>query len=63
MHREGWIFDIEVLVLAEWANIPVVEVPTELREAVGNKLNGHMGRSRMARGAGSNRVVLGHWDI
>ncbi|WEW56634.1 dolichyl-phosphate beta-glucosyltransferase [Emydomyces testavorans] len=27
MHSEGWIFDVEMLMLAEFANIPVVEVP------------------------------------
>jgi dolichyl-phosphate beta-glucosyltransferase len=27
MHSEGWIFDIEMLMLAEMAAIPVVEVP------------------------------------
>ena len=39
MHMEGWIFDVEMLMLAEWANIPVVEVPVGWREVVGSKLN------------------------
>ncbi|ETN40434.1 uncharacterized protein HMPREF1541_04711 [Cyphellophora europaea CBS 101466] len=39
MHTEGWIFDVEMLMLAEFAGIPVVEVPIGWREVVGSKLN------------------------
>ncbi|KAL4887815.1 nucleotide-diphospho-sugar transferase [Aspergillus ambiguus] len=39
MHSEGWIFDVEMLMLAEFANIPVVEVPVGWREVKGSKLN------------------------
>ena len=39
MHMEGWIFDVEMLMLAEWADIPVVEVAVGWREVVGSKLN------------------------
>lgn len=39
MHTEGWIFDVEMLMLAEFADIPVVEVPICWREVVGSKLN------------------------
>ena len=39
MHCEGWIFDVEMLMLAEQANIPVVEVPIAWQEVTGSKLN------------------------
>nr|POE79651.1 dolichyl-phosphate beta-glucosyltransferase [Quercus suber] len=32
MHSEGWIFDVEMLMLAEAANIPMVEVPIGWKE-------------------------------
>ncbi|KAJ5176723.1 Dolichyl-phosphate beta-glucosyltransferase [Penicillium canariense] len=39
MHSEGWIFDVEMLMLAEFAHIPVAEVPVGWREVGGSKLN------------------------
>ncbi|KAJ5735666.1 Dolichyl-phosphate beta-glucosyltransferase [Penicillium malachiteum] len=39
MHSEGWIFDVEMLMLAEFAQIPVAEVPVGWREVKGSKLN------------------------
>ncbi|MCJ1228036.1 dolichyl-phosphate beta-glucosyltransferase [Toensbergia leucococca] len=39
MHSEGWIFDVEMLMLAESARIPVVEVPIGWKEVKGSKLN------------------------
>ncbi|KAJ5573913.1 Dolichyl-phosphate beta-glucosyltransferase [Penicillium hispanicum] len=39
MHSEGWIFDVEMLMLAEFAHIPVAEVPVGWREVTGSKLN------------------------
>lgn len=39
MHSEGWIFDVEMLMLAESAKIPVVEVPIAWQEVGGSKLN------------------------
>lgn len=39
MHSEGWIFDVEMLMLAEYASIPVAEVPVGWREVKGSKLN------------------------
>lgn len=39
MHSEGWIFDVEMLMLAEFSNIPVAEVPVGWREVKGSKLN------------------------
>jgi dolichyl-phosphate beta-glucosyltransferase len=39
MHSEGWIFDVEMLMLAERANIPVVEIAIGWKEVMGSKLN------------------------
>ena len=39
MHAEGWIFDVEMLMLAEAAAIPVVEIPVGWKEVTGSKLN------------------------
>jgi dolichyl-phosphate beta-glucosyltransferase len=39
MHSEGWIFDVEMLMLAESAAIPMVEVPIGWKEVGGSKLN------------------------
>ncbi|KAK9236514.1 nucleotide-diphospho-sugar transferase [Lipomyces kononenkoae] len=38
MHNEGWIFDVEVLILAERKGIPVVEVPISWHEVAGSKM-------------------------
>ncbi|KAF2836783.1 glycosyltransferase family 2 protein [Patellaria atrata CBS 101060] len=39
MHSEGWIFDVEMLMLAESAKITVVEVAIGWKEVMGSKLN------------------------
>ncbi|KZF22912.1 glycosyltransferase family 2 protein [Xylona heveae TC161] len=39
MHSEGWIFDVEMLMLAESANIPMAEVAVCWKEIKGSKLN------------------------
>src|SRR6195952_1543337 len=39
MHSEGWIFDVEMLMLAESADIPMAEVPIGWKEVKGSKLN------------------------
>lgn len=39
MHCEGWIFDVEMLMLAESANIPMAEVAIGWKEVKGSKLN------------------------
>lgn len=39
MHMEGWIFDVEMLMLAEFNRIPVVEVPIGWKEVAGSKLD------------------------
>lgn len=39
MHAEGWVFDVEMLMLAESAGIPVAEVSVGWKEVTGSKLN------------------------
>ncbi|KAI9325342.1 nucleotide-diphospho-sugar transferase [Obelidium mucronatum] len=39
MHVEGWIFDIEMLLLATWYKVPLVEVPVTWHEVDGSKVN------------------------
>lgn len=39
MHSEGWIFDVEMLMLAESAEIPMAEVAIGWKEVKGSKLN------------------------
>lgn len=39
MHSEGWIFDVEMLMLAESAGIPVAEMAVGWKEVKGSKLN------------------------
>ncbi|KAJ3088539.1 dolichyl-phosphate beta-glucosyltransferase [Physocladia obscura] len=39
MHVEGWIFDIEILLLATWLNMPIVEVPVTWSEIDGSKVD------------------------
>ncbi|PNS19566.1 hypothetical protein CAC42_7410 [Sphaceloma murrayae] len=39
MHNEGWIFDVEMLMLAEAAKIPMIEVSIGWHEVKGSKLN------------------------
>ncbi|OMP82841.1 Dolichyl-phosphate beta-glucosyltransferase [Diplodia seriata] len=39
MHSEGWIFDVEMLMLAESANVPMAEVAVGWKEVMGSKLN------------------------
>ncbi|KAK9479267.1 nucleotide-diphospho-sugar transferase [Lipomyces japonicus] len=38
MHNEGWIFDVEVLILAERKKIKIVEVPISWHEVPGSKM-------------------------
>ncbi|KAK3811224.1 MAG: nucleotide-diphospho-sugar transferase [Benniella sp.] len=39
MHVEGWIFDIEVLMIAQRLRIPIVEVPVAWQEIDGSKVS------------------------
>ncbi|OCT54710.1 Dolichyl-phosphate beta-glucosyltransferase [Cladophialophora carrionii] len=59
MHMEGWIFDVEMLMLAEGAGIPVAEVPVGWREVVGSKLNVVKDSIGMAWGLAILRICWG----
>jgi dolichyl-phosphate beta-glucosyltransferase len=59
MHCEGWIFDVEMLMLAEFAGIPVCEVPVGWREVKGSKLNVVWDSLGMAWGLAVLRVCWG----
>jgi len=59
MHCEGWIFDVEMLMLAELAGIPVVEVPVGWKEVKGSKLNVLWDSLGMAYGLALLRVAWG----
>ncbi|KAF8323533.1 dolichyl-phosphate beta-glucosyltransferase [Cantharellus anzutake] len=39
MHISHWIFDVEILLMADILNIPVVEVPVGWHEVPGSKIN------------------------
>ena len=59
MHSEGWIFDVEMLMLAESADIPMVEVPIGWKEVGGSKLNVIKDSIGMALGLAFLRVAWG----
>jgi dolichyl-phosphate beta-glucosyltransferase len=59
MHSEGWIFDVEMLMLAEMAAIPVVEVPVGWQEVKGSKLNVVWDSLGMAFGLAALRFCWG----
>lgn len=59
MHSEGWIFDVEMLMLAESAGIPVAEVPVGWKEVKGSKLNVLRDSLGMAWGLAILRVAWG----
>ncbi|KZV70844.1 glycosyltransferase family 2 protein [Peniophora sp. CONT] len=48
-HLATWIFDVELLLLAKQASIPVDEVPIEWHEVPGSKLNVFMDSLQMLR--------------
>lgn len=56
LRTEGWIFDIEVLLLAGYKGIPVVEVPVSWHEVEGTKLDLVSDSIRMARDLGVVRA-------
>ena len=59
MHSEGWIFDVEMLMLAESAGIPVTEVPIGWQEVKGSKLNVLRDSLGMAWGLAVLRLAWG----
>ncbi|CCX08568.1 nucleotide-diphospho-sugar transferase [Pyronema domesticum] len=56
LRTEGWIFDIEILLLAGYKGIPVVEVPVNWHEVDGTKVNLVSDSIRMARDLGVVRA-------
>ncbi|KAK9326235.1 nucleotide-diphospho-sugar transferase [Lipomyces orientalis] len=48
MHNEGWIFDVEVLILAERKGVKVAEVPISWHEVPGSKMELARDSVRMA---------------
>lgn len=62
MHTEGWIFDIEILLLAGYLGVPVVEVPITWHEVAGTKVRLVQDSIRMAWDLGV--VRLGYiWGV
>lgn len=59
MHSEGWIFDVEMLMLAEFADIPVAEVPIGWKEVSGSKLSVVWDSLGMAYGLAILRAAWG----
>ncbi|KAH0604815.1 uncharacterized protein H6S33_006483 [Morchella sextelata] len=59
MHTEGWIFDIEMLILAMYKGIPVAEVPITWHEVGGSKVRLVQDSLRMAWDLGVVRA--GYW--
>ncbi len=59
MHSEGWIFDVEMLMLAESADIPMIEVPIGWHEVNGSKLNVIKDSIGMAIGLAMLRIGWG----
>ncbi|KAI7492212.1 dolichyl-phosphate beta-glucosyltransferase [Hortaea werneckii] len=59
MHSEGWIFDVEMLMLAESADIPMTEVAIGWKEVKGSKLNVIKDSLGMAWGLAMLRVCWG----
>ncbi|KAF2791202.1 glycosyltransferase family 2 protein [Melanomma pulvis-pyrius CBS 109.77] len=59
MHSEGWIFDVEMLMLAESANINMVEVAIGWKEVMGSKLNVMWDSLGMAWGLAVLRLAWG----
>jgi dolichyl-phosphate beta-glucosyltransferase len=63
MHSEGWIFDVEMLMLAESADIAMIEVAIGWKEVMGSKLNVIWDSIGMAWGLALLRVcwLVGIW--
>lgn len=59
MHSEGWIFDVELLMLAESAGIGIEEVAIGWKEVAGSKLNVIKDSLGMAIGLALLRVAWG----
>ncbi|TPX43078.1 hypothetical protein SeLEV6574_g05248 [Synchytrium endobioticum] len=65
MHVEGFIFDIEMLLLASWNKIPVIEVPINWHEVPGTKMNLVVDSVKMAKDLVVIRTcyAVGFWQV
>ncbi|KAF9401644.1 dolichyl-phosphate beta-glucosyltransferase, partial [Podila epigama] len=65
MHVEGWVFDIEALMLAQKMDIPITEVPVAWQEIDGSKVSLMRDSIRMAIDLLIIRMnyILGIWTI
>jgi dolichyl-phosphate beta-glucosyltransferase len=65
VHVEGWIFDVEVLLIAKYCRIPVVEVPVTWHEIDGSKVSLLRDAIRMAIDLFTIRInyFTGIWSI
>lgn len=59
MHSEGWIFDVEMLMLAESARVPMAECHIAWKEVGGSKLNVVWDSLGMALGLAVLRAAWG----
>lgn len=49
IHISGWIFDVEMILLAEWKGIRIIEVPVSWKEMNGTKLRIAVDSIKMAK--------------
>lgn len=49
IHISGWIFDVEMILLAEWKGIQIREVPVNWTEMTGTKLRIAVDSVKMAK--------------
>ncbi|CAG8528510.1 6784_t:CDS:2 [Dentiscutata erythropus] len=65
MHVEGWIFDIEVLLIAQYFNMPIVEVPVTWHEIDGSKVSLIKDSIKMAMDLLTIRLcyITRYWNI
>ena len=65
MHVTGWIFDIEVLLLAQYLNFPIDEIPIQWHEVDGTKMNLAKDSFLMLKDLVLIRInyILGLWNV
>ncbi|KAF8315394.1 nucleotide-diphospho-sugar transferase [Clavulina sp. PMI_390] len=65
LHIAHWIFDVEILVLAQLLRIPVVEVPIAWHEVQGSKINLIIDSLAMLRDLVILRTnfAIGRWEV
>lgn len=63
VHISGWIFDVEMILLAEWKGIRIIEVPVNWKEMNGTKLRIAVDSIKMAKDLLRIRLnyFLGFW--